>query len=298
MPLRRLITAPLDSQARDFLYTGQITPETFASPAGEEALFAADSVTWRVFKNPVSLYIGGIAAVILEFADPRVRSGVWDHSSFRREPVERMKRTGLAAMVTVYAARPVAEDIIARVNRMHEKVRGETPDGMAYHASDPDLLDWVQVTATYGFLEAYHSYAATLTDLERDRAYSEAQAGGAPYGAKSLPASRAEQAAMFEQRKAVFEPSPIIDDFLEIVRKARTLPAPASLSQDMLVRAAVDLVPEDIREILQLGDRYRLHGWERTMIKAMASMADKMPLPSAPPAIACKRLGLPVDYLY
>lgn len=84
-------------------------PVDFTRPEGEPALIAADSVSWRVFKNPVALYIGGIAAVLLELAEPRVRTGVWEHSSFRSDPLPRMKRTGLAAMVTVYGARSVAE---------------------------------------------------------------------------------------------------------------------------------------------------------------------------------------------
>ena len=66
----------------------------FSTPAGAEALFAPDSVSWRVMKNPVALIVGGVAAVILELAEPRVRTGVWEHTSFRRDPVTRMRRTG------------------------------------------------------------------------------------------------------------------------------------------------------------------------------------------------------------
>ena len=85
----------------------------FAKPDGAPALVPAESISWRLFRNPVSLYIGGVAAVLLELAEPRVRAGVWDHTSFRTDPVTRMKRTGLAAMVTVYAARGTAEAMIA-----------------------------------------------------------------------------------------------------------------------------------------------------------------------------------------
>ena len=47
----------------------------------------ADSVAWRVFRNPVALFVGGVTAVILELAEPRVRSGVWDHTTFRTDPL-------------------------------------------------------------------------------------------------------------------------------------------------------------------------------------------------------------------
>jgi uncharacterized protein (DUF2236 family) len=53
----------------------------FSQPAGEAALVSPNSVSWRVFKNPLSLFIGGVTAVIMELAEPRVRTGVWEHTS-------------------------------------------------------------------------------------------------------------------------------------------------------------------------------------------------------------------------
>ncbi|MGO8049267.1 oxygenase MpaB family protein [Rhizobium leguminosarum] len=43
--------------------------------------------------------------------------GVWDYSSFRKDAVMRLRRTGAAAMMTGYGPRPVAERMIARVGR-------------------------------------------------------------------------------------------------------------------------------------------------------------------------------------
>src|SRR6202049_5192963 len=76
----------------------------FTRPLGEAALFPPDSLSWRIFKNPVALLIGGIAGVILELAAPAVRTGVWEHSSFRKNPMGRLQRTGLAAVGHVYGA--------------------------------------------------------------------------------------------------------------------------------------------------------------------------------------------------
>ena len=59
----------------------------FSQPAGEAALVSPNSVSWRVFKNPLSLFIGGVTAVIMELAEPRVRTGVWEHTSFRVDPI-------------------------------------------------------------------------------------------------------------------------------------------------------------------------------------------------------------------
>ena len=95
-PLRRQI----DELAQSFLQP-QLTID-FSTPEGEPALIPPDSISWRMFKNPVAVFIGGVTAVLLEFAEPRVRDGVWQHSSFRTDPLTRLQRTGLAAMVTVY----------------------------------------------------------------------------------------------------------------------------------------------------------------------------------------------------
>ena len=149
-PLQRWIEAA----AQALLQPSGAPSVDFAQPHGEQALASPHSVAWRVFKNPVALFVGGVAAVILELAHPRVRPGVWQHSSFRSDPVRRLQRTGLATMVTVYGARSVAEPMIAGIVRRHGTVFGTVPGGGAYHARDPDLLAWVHATAAFGFAAA------------------------------------------------------------------------------------------------------------------------------------------------
>ena len=257
-----------------------------------------DSVAWRVFKNPVALFVGGVAAVILELAEPRVRAGVWEHSSFRQAPVNRLQRTGLAAMVTVYGARPVAEAMIAGVNRMHERIAGQTRGGEAYRASDPELLNWVQATAAFGFLEAYAAYVAPLSLAERDAYYAEGVAAAQLYGATDPPGSQAELAAMLEAMRPRLERSGVIFEFLEIMHRAPVLPGRLRLAQGMFIRAAIEIVPAWAREIVGLGRGYGLRGWERSLVRAAGVAADRLVLRTSPAVQACRRLGLPDDYLY
>src|SRR5271165_685473 len=138
--LPRALQRRVDETVTAFLNAEQSRTVDFTRPLNEEALLGADSVSWRIFKNPVALFVGGLAAVILELAEPAVRAGVWEHSSFRKDPIGRLRRTGLAAMVTIYGARSVAEPMIAAIARMHATVDGETPAGIPYSASDPRLL--------------------------------------------------------------------------------------------------------------------------------------------------------------
>lgn len=271
-------------------YLGQTID--FMEPKGAPALCEPDSVSWRIFKNPVTLAVGGITAVILELAEPRVRHGVWDHSIFEKQPLTRMKRTGIAAMITVYAPEDVAAQVIGRIGRMHAGVSGTTPCGKPYRASDPDLMNWVQATASFGFLEAYHALAGPLSEADRDRLYAEAQSSAALYGATHPPASVQQQVALFDEMAPLLESSAILTDFLAIVQKA--LPMPGA---GLYVRAAIDLLPDRIRRDLGLEQR-RAKPWMMKTLSIMAKTADRMPVPGAPPVQACRRMGLPGRYLY
>jgi uncharacterized protein (DUF2236 family) len=270
----------------------------FTTPAGEPALAPPESVSWRIFKNPVALFVGGVAAVLLELAEPSVRTGVWEHTGFRRDPVRRLQRTGLAAMVTVYGARSVAEKMIASVVAMHERVHGTTTAGEPYRANDPRLLTWVQATASFGFIEAYHRYARTLTPAEIDRAYAETAPAAALYGAVDAPRSDAERRALFEAMQDRLEASPIVFEFLAIMRAAPVVPWGLRPLQRLLVRAAVDLVPGWARERLGLGPAYGLRRWERRLVRLLGALADRVVLRGSPAVHSCARLGLPAGYLY
>ena len=112
----------------------------FSSPVGEAALLAPDSVQWRVYKNPIALGIGGIAAVLLEFAEPRIRSGVWDHSTYKADPIGRSRRTGLVknANSTCLIGKPLQgdlENLLARPVRLANDANcfalSEAADGAA-----------------------------------------------------------------------------------------------------------------------------------------------------------------------
>jgi uncharacterized protein (DUF2236 family) len=285
-----------DELARSFLQPDHGID--FSAPLGEPALVAADSVSWRIFKNPVTVFVGGVAAVLLEFAEPRVRDGVWQHSNFRTDPLTRLRRTGLAAMVTVYGPQGAAQAMIAGVVRRHERVSGRTREGEPYRASDPDLLDWVQATAGFGFTEAYHAAVRPLTAQERGDLFAEALPAARLYGATGAPASGAELDALFAAMRPRLAASPVIFEFLDIMGQAPILPAPARPIQRLLVRAAADILPPWLRERLGLGSGWSLTRLERRFVRAAAQGGDRLILRSSPWVLSCRRLGLPDAYLY
>lgn len=298
LPLPSLVQNRLDAAALELLQPQDGLAVDFAEPRGEEALVPPDSVSWMIFKNPVCLFIGGVAAVVLELADPAVRTGVWEYSSFRADPLQRLRRTGLAAMITVYGPRSRAEALIAGVVRLHGKVAGVTPCGEPYTANDPDLLSWVQATAGYGFTEAFQRYVHPLSQEELDRLYREGAPTARLWGAIDTPASDAELEALFESKRDRLEASPIIFEFLDIMNSAPVFPAALRPVQRLLVRAGVEMTPSWIRERLGLTGQFGLSSWEKPLVRQAGSLADKVMLRSSPAVQSCLRLGLPEDYLY
>lgn len=270
----------------------------YSSPPGEPAYAAPDSVQWRVFKNPIALAIGGVAAVLMEFAEPRIRSGVWDHSVYKQDPIGRSRRTGVAALVGVYGPRSAADRVIRGVTNMHQRVQGRTPSGEDYRALDPELLDWVSATAAYGFLTAYDRFVAAVSEADKSRFYREGEAVARLYGVQRTPRSTADFLAMAEALAGEFEPHPIIHEFLEIIQSGRAAPGAPRFLHKALAKAAVSVLPPIVAEKLAFGPEYRLRAWEALALKLFARLADRVAVRESAACQASVRLGLPFDFLY
>jgi uncharacterized protein (DUF2236 family) len=199
-------------------------------------------------------------------------------------------------MVTIYGARRTAEAMIARVRRMHDRVAGSTPTGKTYRANDLELLNWVQGTAAYGFLQAYHAYVRPLSDLERDRYYAEGVLAASLYGA-SAATSEAALKMRFEAMANQLERSDILFEFLAIIRSAPILPLPLRPVQPLLIRAAIDLTPHWLRRTLGLTD-HGLNALEVGLVRQIGAFADRLVLEINPAVQACRRMGLSENYLY
>lgn len=270
----------------------------FDAPEGVPALFAPDSVTWRVMKNPVALMIGGIAAVILELAEPRVRSGVWDHTTFRRDPVTRIRRTGFAALASTYAPAEQARVLIERVNDLHARVTGITPAGVAYRADDPELLTWVLATAQFGFVEAYARYVRKVSNAERDAYYTEGLVVAPLWGVRECWRTAAEAEALFERMRPKLERHAIVFEFLDIMARAPLLPGIARPLQSLAIRAAIDLLPASTRALLGLDTGYAMPFGSATLLRMAGAAGERWAPRNAPPVLASARMRLPPRFLY
>ena len=223
--------------------------EQYHEPEGDPGLFGPKSVTWLVHADP-SMFVGGIAALMLQSLHPRAAAGVADHSRFRTEPFRRLSRTGSFIAATTYAATPVADEIIDVVRRMHERVRGLTPDGRPYAATDPDLLTWVHVAEVSSFLRAhrrYHPFPVRGSDL--DGYFAETAVVAEKLGATDVPRSRAEMSAYFKMVRPELVAGEHAREMMGFLRQPMDRDPVTRFVHALFIQAAIGLMPAWARDM-------------------------------------------------
>ena len=215
-----------------------------ARPDGDHGLFGPGSASWVVHGDFSSMVIGGVSALLMQMLHPAALAGVWDHSGFRRDMAGRLKRTARFVGVATYGSTDQVAAAVARVRRVHGRVRGHLPDGTPYAADDPALLTWVHAAEVDAFLRAHLRYRDPwFPGAEQDRYLREQAQLARMLGAADVPESRGALAAYFARvrpalradartravsRLMLAQPSPSL----------ATAPANA-----VMLRAGVELLP-------------------------------------------------------
>ncbi len=272
----------------------------FLTPEGDPGLLGPGSMGWKVSANPVVSAVGGIAAVILELSEKHVRAGVWDHSTFKTDPIKRMERTGMAAACVTYGPTKLAQTTFERVTRMHERVTGTTHDGDPYKAMEPELLTWVHVTAAWGFLNSYVRYADPALSIEdQDRYFREGETIGKGFGAEWVPTSKAEADAYMEEMTPKLYANETVHEFLALVRDATPLGAAGKPMQRLITQAAIDLLPKKLQDQCGVQVSPFVRPTVRPMVRTLAAAAGATVrrMPDTPANQACRRMGVSTDCL-
>ena len=293
VPFLGLARAKLDEASRRLMEPPPGMPHVdFRRPAGDPGLAGPGTLAWKIFANPGATFIGGVSAVFLELAEPRVRTGVWEHTQFRTDPIGRIRRTGIAAMVTTYGSTADVATITKRVRAMHDRVTGVTPEGVPYRASDPELVTWVHVTAVYGFLQAYLRFVdPTVSIEEQDRHYREAIPAARAYGAEWAPGSVAEVEDYMQSVRPSLVDHPIVHEYFDLIWNAPALSKPAMPLQRLLVQASVDILPDWARTLLRLDRGQWARVAARPAVSAAVSLLARL-RPAGAPEEACERMGV------
>lgn len=137
---------------------------------GDPGLCGPGSASWEVIGDP-SAMVGGLRALLVQLLHPHAMAGVYDHSAFRTDPLDRLRRTAGYVLATTFGSTREAVAVSQVVRRTHRMVRGVAPDGRSYAASDPHLLAWVSIALTSSFLTAHWYFAPRSVRGERADAF-------------------------------------------------------------------------------------------------------------------------------
>jgi uncharacterized protein (DUF2236 family) len=149
--------------------------------AGDPGLFGPGSQVWHIWRERL-LLLGGPAAVLLQLAHPLIAAGVATHSSFRDDPLGRLRVVLNTTLRVVFGDRQQATAAVARVGEVHRRVQGRLPvasgyfpAGSLYRASDPQLALWVHATLVMVALEVVDQFVSPLGSEQRADYYQQSK---------------------------------------------------------------------------------------------------------------------------
>ena len=207
----------------------------------------------RRVHGDASMFIGGLSALLLQSLHPLAMAAVSAHSGFRGDPWGRLQRTSTFLATTTYGTADQAQQACDQVRAVHERVRGETDRGEAYHASDPHLLCWVHVAEVDSFLRAHQRYGARpLTDAECDGYVENTARVAVALGVPDPPRNRAELTERLLAYRPELEATPQARDTARFLLLNPPLPLAARLPYGALAANAVSLLPRWASQELRL----------------------------------------------
>jgi uncharacterized protein (DUF2236 family) len=225
--------------------------------AARDGYFQPESMVRLLGNSPVTPFLGGGAAVLLQVAHPLVACGVVQHSGYDRDLWRRLSGTLRALYLITFGDRLEAEEAGAAVEAVHARVRGATreplgrfPAGTRYSASDPGLMLWVHATLVQSSLGAFERFVRPLAENERERYVHEMNVVARLFGTPPdvLPRSYRDFRAYFDAQ--------VSSDTITVTAPARAvasvilaapLPAPLRLLAPAHRLASAYLLPRRLR---------------------------------------------------
>lgn len=267
---------------------------------GRDGYFAPESPIRRIGNTPLTPFLGGGPAVLLQVAHPLVAAGVVQHSDFRHDLWRRLVRTLGALYLIIYGTREEADRAGEAVQAVHEHVHGETrirlgrfPPGTRYSACDPELQLWVHATLVESSLAAYRRFVKPLAAEEQERYYREMAVVARLFGVPDavLPRSLSDFREYFSAQVDgdTITVTPPARDVASVIVEAR-LPAPMRVLVPAHRLATAGLLPERLRR------EYGLR-WSALHELALPLAARSMRLTATPVLFAAGRLMAPPDVL-
>lgn len=153
----------------------------------------------------------GQRALLIGALEPLTYTGTMLQTRSGDRPFERLARTAKVQETVFLGTREEADEVLARVHRLHETIEGELPEaagahpaGTRYSAFDPELMLWTLAVIADSGREMYETLVRPLDPEERERLWQDYVRFGELFGLprSEVPASHAEFKAWFDGRLA------------------------------------------------------------------------------------------------
>jgi uncharacterized protein (DUF2236 family) len=228
-------------------------PEIYGGPAGDPGLAGGPgSMSRELHGDLASLTLGGTAAILMEVLHPSVMAGVFTQSSYRTDTLRRARNTLGYVLRTTFGSTAAATDVIERVKRVHSRVNGTRPDGVAYRALDPELVAWVHTCIPWAVMAAYERTGRALSTAEKNRYLAEQAVIGRMGGADQVPETVDGLERYVEEMRPKLAMNEQTRSFLDFIA-GRSDDAPVGrlerLDRWASIRASMSLMPEWARRL-------------------------------------------------
>jgi uncharacterized protein (DUF2236 family) len=232
--------------------------------------FAEGSPIHRVHGD-ASMFIGGLRAVLLQTLHPAAMTAVAEHSGYRGDMWGRLARTSRFLAVTTFGTDEHAQQAVAAVRAIHDRVTGTLPDGTPYAASDPHLLRWVHVAEVDSFLLAHQVYGKRPLDQSgRDEYVAQTAVVARKLGVVDPPTTQRELSEALAEFRPELRATDHAREAVSFLLWHPPLPLTARPAYGALAAAAIGLMPLWSRRPLRLP---WLPVSERTVVRALGSAA-------------------------
>ncbi|GGB98786.1 oxygenase MpaB family protein [Cellulomonas carbonis] len=260
--------------------------------AARDAIHATPGPRWFDPASPVgrvhgdaSMFAGGVRALLLQSLHPRAMAAVAGHSGYRADPWGRLQRTATFLATTTFGTVADAEQAIEVVKAVHRRIRGTTPDGEPYDASDPHLLRWVHVAEVDSFLAAHQRYGRRPLDAAGcDEYVRQAAVVGERLGATGLPLTYAELQQQLDAYRPELRATPAALEAAHFLLREPPLPAVVRPAYGLITSAGIALMPRWSRAPLRLPDVPAVDAAVLRPVGRFATGAIRWALAAAPPA--------------
>lgn len=217
-----------------------------------ERWFAEDSAI-RLVHSDVSMFIGGLRALLFQSLHPLAMAGVAQHSDYRADPWGRLQRTADFLAATTFGPAEEAQRAIDMVKKVHTRVQGTARDGRTYRANDPHLLRWVHIAEVDSFIGAHRAFGETpLESHEYDEYVADMAVIAEKLGVEEPPRNTRELKQQIAYYRRELSSSPEARDAARFLLITPPLPLVARAPYGLIGAAAVSLLPLWARRPLRL----------------------------------------------